>query len=156
MEHVNGPAETLREAAALLRARAGEATPGPWKARFTDCYGFPIEPDDLDDEDSTGTLTLVAGTALPQDDRDPGSYESHHQLAEHDDDLPVEQSRELLASLRWAATVHPGLAEPLSAWLDAAADEADHGGPPLHPALVPHARWQKPLAVARVILGSAE
>jgi hypothetical protein len=115
------PCSELREAAALLRARAGEATPGPWKARFTDRYGFPFdgEPGDPDEEDSAGTFTLVAGTALPrEDDRDPGHYEVHHMLAEHDDDLPLEQSRELLASLRWAATVHPGLAEPLAAWLE--------------------------------------
>ena len=144
------PTGTLRKAAALLRARGSEATLGPWVASFTDRYGWPI--DDLDDEDSIGTFTLVAGTALPRNDgRGQGHYESHHMLAEHDDDLPIDQSRELLASLRWAATVHPGLAEPLAAWLDHQADMRE-------------SRWSRgdsvetghALAVARVILGSED
>jgi len=129
----------------LLRELAARATPGPWVARFTDRYGWPIT--DLDDEDS-GTFALVAGTALPrEDDRDPGHYEVHHMLAEHDDDLPAEQSRELLASLRWAATVHPGLAEPLAAWMEREARVVGkrHPSDP-NPAL----------AVARVILGSTD
>ena len=147
-------AETLREAAAHLRVRASEATPGPWAARFTDSYGWPIEPDDRDA--SVGTFTLVAGTALPRENgRDPGHHLWHHMLAEHEAgllaDLLADESRELLASLRWAATAHPLLAEPLAAWLDHQADMRE-------------SRWSRgdsvetghALAVARVILGSAD
>ena len=157
-------AVTLRTAAVLLRELAARATPGPWVARFTDRYGWPIT--DLDDEDS-GTFALVAGTALPrEDDRDPGHYDAHHLLAEHDDDLPAEQSRELLASLRWAATVHPGLAESLAALLEVAADAADDYGD--LPEFVMFDSTQAPayrftfrlihdgLAVARGILGSTD
>ena len=68
---------------------------------------------------------------------------------------PAETLREAAATLRvrGAATVHSALAEPLAAWLELTANELDHGGPPPHGALMPHPRWQKPLAVASAILG---
>jgi hypothetical protein len=54
----------------------------------------------------------------------------------------------------WAAMVNPGLALPLAALFDAEATNAA-SSVDLHPALTPHARWQRSVAVARVILGSA-
>ena len=74
------------------------------------------------------------------------------------DGNPAVTLREAAALLRvrGAATEHDALAEPLAAWLELTANELDHGGPPPHGALVPHPRWQKPLAVARVILGSED
>ena len=132
-----GSAETLREAAALLRAGASEATPGPWMVTPA---GVGLRTD----------AALVAGTALPRlpgDRRHAGDYELHHIVALHDANLPEDHGRELLASLRWAATVHPGLAEPLAAWLEREARVVGKRHPSdSNPAMV----------VARVILGSAD
>ena len=57
------------------------------------------------------------------------------------------------ATGEFVAVMAPRLAEPLAAWLELTANELDHGGPPPHGALMPHPRWQKPLAVASAILG---
>jgi hypothetical protein len=156
------PVEVLRAAAALLRERAAQATPGPWTAAFADPSGHPLDrapgyDDETDDEDEydTAFLSLRCGTALPDDrGRLPGAYQAHHVLAEHDDDLPREQAAELYGSLRWAATMSPDLAVPLAALFDAEAEHAS-SSVDLHPALTPHARWQRSVAVARVILGGA-
>lgn len=150
----------MRAAAASLRKLAAAATPGPWVACFTDECGSPetsrtpgFDPDDDDVDPDRANLSLVCGTALPDEHGDlPGAYQSIHMLAEHDDDMPESEAAELFGSLTWAATVHPGIGEALAALLDDAAELAAAGAE-LHPALVPHARWQKPLAVARVLLG---
>jgi hypothetical protein len=42
----------------------------------------------------------------------------------------------------WVSTVHPGLGEPLAAWLESAAEDAEQIGPDF-----------RALAVAKVLLG---
>lgn len=151
------PAEEFRDAARIVREYAGKATSGPWLALFAEPDGETLPdrepgwPGEDDDDRDPGFLSLLAGTALPDKDGSrPVSYQASHLLAEHDDDLFPSEAAELYGSLRWAALLCPLIAEPLAALLDAAAEDAA-GAEGLHPALVPHARWQKPLALARLI-----
>lgn len=114
------PAEELLDAARIVREYAGKATGGQWLALFATNDGWPIDDCDPgcgpDDEFSGDQLSLVCGSSLPKDNgRLPGTYQSHHILAEHDDDLPPGQAAELFGSLKWAALLCPLIAEPLAA-----------------------------------------
>jgi hypothetical protein len=131
------PAEELRDAARIVRKYAGKATEGPWLALYATNDGWPIqgaEPGyDLDDDDdgepSRDVLSLVCGTSLPRENgRLPGTYQTHHILAEHDDNLPRDQAAELLGSLRWAALLCPLFAEPLAAVFESGAVAAEQIG----------------------------
>ncbi|GEL19310.1 hypothetical protein [Pseudonocardia asaccharolytica] len=143
-------AEVLRRAADLIEQRAAKATPGPWRVRYTDRYGWPI--DMHADDDDEGTLTLVAGTALPRaNGRDPGHYESQHIIAtsEPSDLYPgMEQFAELHGNHEWIATMSPQIARPLAAWLRLTA--AGYEQYPLNPAEL---EGSAPVRLARVILG---
>lgn len=133
------PAEEFRDAARIVREYAERATEGPWLAMFTDPTGDPItyrqpgfddgNEDEQPDETDAGFLSLLAGTALPGEDGSrPGSYQTVHVLAEHDDDLNVDEAGELYGSLEWAALLNPLIAEPLAAAFDSAADDAEQVG----------------------------
>lgn len=142
--------ELLRCAANRLDQLAEKATDGPWLVRYTDRYGWPV--DATEDAEAEGTLTLVAGTALPRHDgRDPGHYEPQHIIADSDrsDLYPgMEQFDELRGSYEWAATLNPRVAGPLAAWLRLTA--AGYEQYPLDPAELETAA---PVRLARTILG---
>ncbi len=69
-----------------------------------------------------------------------GSYRFIAQTARHDDAFQPDDAC-------WIATMHPGLAEPLAAWLEVEAEIAD-GNSDTYPLACPES-----LGVARVILG---
>ena len=127
-------AEILRGAAALLRVRAGGATPGPWAS--------------LDEGDRliASRAGVSAARARPHhldtEDLPRGPVNS----AEWVFDTPLDHP----ANAAWVAAVHPGLADPLARWLGLQADMQDASGGG-NSAETDHA-----LAVARVILGSTD
>ncbi|GII84562.1 hypothetical protein Ssi03_25520 [Sphaerisporangium siamense] len=125
------PAEELRAAAARLRERAEQATPGPWSVGNDDVIGLGIE------QTGRGSFTYDAQIARVLEDyeRDEENY-GNRELGTTEGDA------------RWMALVHPGLAEPLAAWLESWDDVnvSEHG---------PHLDdWRHALAVARVINGT--
>lgn len=92
----------------------------------------------------------------------------NHQMSVHAEDRPIAMAYQCYADAAWIALMHPGLAEPLAAWLEEAAEtvashqaQPDYGG-------WPDFRWcmgcqdeecdglqnlDKALAVARAIAG---
>lgn len=138
------PAELLRAAAVLLRDRAAKATPGPWNYCRIDGRGDAPEKAEIfgGPRDEHGYLDgYVAGWVEEDED---GQRLSHEDGA-------------------WLEAVHPGLGEPLAAWLEQAADslEAIHphwigagGSLPTEQqaALLVDKHFGHALAVARVVL----
>jgi hypothetical protein len=86
------PAAQLRAAAQLLRERATAATPGPWQARGD--YSDAIYSDT-----SEGIVDVIAG----------GKWGGEASVFDNEHDAT------------WIAMMHPGVGEPLAAWLDATA-----------------------------------
>lgn len=99
------PAQGLRAAAAKVREMAAGTTAGPW---FTsDCELYP--------------RWIISGGPSEGD----SIYATEVARSYHDDDgLQVKD-----ADWRWMAFASPLLAEPLAAWLDACADDADGMAP---------------------------
>lgn len=101
------PSGELREAAALLRSRAGKATPGPWTA------GEPWQI--TGNPDPVQTVTAV------------GEHHQHVDVAgyrvqteDYGDDGGIDPG-----DAEWIAMMSPAVAEPLAAMFDHAADVAD-------------------------------
>lgn len=90
------PADKLREAARQVRELAGKATPGPWAYQGAFGTGF-VYPADAPPEQTVAQAWIV-------------------RAREHN---------ARFADARWIAALSPDVAEPLAAWLDAAADQAE-------------------------------
>ena len=67
------PVEELREAARLMRERAGEATPGPWRSEFSGPTGCVVL-----DAGSSNALDHVARTGHYRDHADAAHIASWH------------------------------------------------------------------------------
>ena len=136
------PADRIRAAAQKVRDLASGATPGPWLAVPHDRTGhvddrpnaldhLPTDESDPDDWDgATEYVSLAMGTTLPAERhgslRMSGTYEPQHALIEYElGEVPAAQQDEAVASIRWIAALSPAVAEPLAAWLDSAAEQAD-------------------------------
>lgn len=146
------PAELLRSAAALLRERAAKATPSPWNYCRIDGHGDTPERAEVFAGPIDGYGYLAGSVASWAEEDEDGQRLSHEDGA-------------------WLEAVHPGLGEPLAAWLEQAADSLERhlpswtgstGGipgeyPPIvrtaedTQALVEH-HYGPALAVARVVL----
>lgn len=85
-------AERLREAARVLRERAGFATPGPWEFQPWSTYALPSG-------DYAESILMSAHAFDGEITRD---------LPDHDGD--------------YIATMHPGVALAIAAWLEATAE----------------------------------
>lgn len=120
------PATELRAAAQLLRERSSAATSAPWSYDPDKMWNLPgmHYGEEFVGHRREGERTVcVAGTG-PADD--PQS----------------------MADAAWIALMHPGLGEPIAAWLERTADYYRPGT--THPTHVVRA-----LAVARALLGGA-
>jgi len=124
-ENAMTPAEEIRAAAARLREAAEGTTPGPWFVG--DCEIYPRWILSAGKVDESGHPEYVVKMA-----RDEA------------DEVPISD-----ADWRWMAFAHPGVAEPLAAWLEAAADEY------LTPYSTDCPAAYAALAVARAINGAA-
>jgi hypothetical protein len=94
-------AEEIREAASRLRGESAETTPGPWRRHDTHLDRGGHTATVLTERRELNDVELVAW--LPSWSHEPWA------------DKPC------WANSRWIALVHPGLAEPLAAWLEQAA-----------------------------------
>jgi hypothetical protein len=92
------PAETLRAAASLLRQRAEEATPGPWKPMVLGSEGYLVHRD-------SGTIR----------ERGRGRV-ARFGCKDWDADR---------ADAEYVASMSPAVGVPLAEWLDADASSAD-------------------------------
>lgn len=115
------PEETLRTAAALLRERATGATEGRRLIDGSRATWVMWSSDDLYEPGEPG----FAGQAT----------RAHVQVSQMGGAELVAGDVRNWRDAAWIATVHPGLAEPLAAWLDRQADwyetstaSGDHGG----------------------------
>lgn len=86
--------ETLREAAKVLRERAGAAIPGPWETR--------------------------SGSLIARSSSSPRLMWPPHATA--DAQMWEGQREQQAADATYIATMHPGVALALAGWLDKAAD----------------------------------
>jgi hypothetical protein len=116
-------AEELRAAAAKLRKTAKNATPGRWTAEHQSWAGDNA----VLSYATNGHAVAVCGEEVKGADH-PAS-----------------------ADAAWIALAHPGLAEPLAAWLESAAKHAGKVVDPANQAIIAD---QDALAVARVINGT--
>jgi hypothetical protein len=124
------PAEQLREAAQMLRDTASDATRGPWVHHRT------ITRDDENDFAWTVCRTICdGGSGGCEPDCGADVLTTGAEGCEEDNVTEADAS--------WIALVHPGLAEPLAAWLESAANRA------------PTEVTYRALAVARVLNGGA-
>ncbi|WP_242890168.1 hypothetical protein [Actinomadura litoris] len=104
------PQEELLAAAELVRKRGTEATPGPWERPLNTRYKNSVlaaKPDNepgryLDGRPERVTVVMAQ------------TWSSGAHMRERNG-----------RDLEWITLMHPGLAEPLAAWLDDHAD--DHG-----------------------------
>lgn len=97
------PVEELRAAAAKLRKRGGEATPGPWDRPLNIRYKNVVaaaKPDDEQGKYLDGRPEQVGVVML--NTWSDGTF------------MRKRGGRDL----EWIALAHPGLAEPLAAWLE--------------------------------------
>ena len=141
----DSPAALIRRAAALMRKRASEATPGPWEAGAS-MGGATVEQ-------SAGDCADVIGSEVKC-----GSYCYGGTAV-----LPARADAEHIAS--W----HPLVALAVAGWLEDAADSAEGylgEGLPEYPGLYcgrcfcnwPKSCdcWNRPLAVARAYLNETD
>jgi hypothetical protein len=97
------PADELRAAAAKLRKRGSEATPGPWERPLNTRYKHVVmapKPDDEQGQYLDGRPERVGVVQL--NIWSDGTF------------MRERGGRDL----EWIALVHPGIAEPLANWLD--------------------------------------
>lgn len=97
-------AQRLRDAAKVLRERAGDATPGPWGA-VAGAFGDPANGPDhmrVTRKPHTDASSSVAQLGYEQQGGDDAAF---------------------------IATMHPGVGLALADWLDIAADDHDSGCP---------------------------
>ncbi|WP_030506421.1 hypothetical protein [Microbispora rosea] len=140
---VQNPVEELRAAANKLRETAKNATPGRWTSEHQSWAGDNA----VLSYATNGHAVAVCGEEIAGADH-PAS-----------------------ADAAWIALMHPGLAEPLAAWLEESANAALIHKPYSEYAGLPDHRWcmacddeecdglqnvDRAAAVARVILGGAE
>lgn len=111
--------EELLAAARRLRETASAATPGPWE--------------DCSDPDGGAWPRYVIGSPAPGSDRGEEVLRVHESIA----DQVVTRD-----DTAWIALAHPGLAEPLAAWLEGVATSGT--------------ATSAALAVARAINGTRE
>ena len=129
----HNPAARLREAAALIRKRAADATPGPWRPADTHLgrYGY--------------AATVLSGQGNATDLRAWLPSMSHE---------PWDETRNVWADATWIALMHPGIGEALATWLEYVADMAVSVTKHRPDAATTAAPWLAPaLALADAILG---
>lgn len=94
------PQSRLRDAAAILRDLAAEATPAPWRTLHDDRHGGSI----VDSDHIELCVARYSDVDLQCSDYD--------------------MLRD--ADARWIAALSPAIAEPLAEWLEAQANEQDN------------------------------
>ena len=128
------PAEELRSAATTLRQTAAEATRGPWV--------FYPTITRLDDNDQAWTICRPYCEKEGTEECEPDCGRDVLKTgAEHCEDDHVDQ-----ADAVWMTLMHPGLAEPLAAWLEHVAEVW---------AFSKRSEREHALAVARALNGGA-
>jgi len=131
------PVEELRSAAVLLRQRAEDATPGPWKHTG---HGPGYEHMGCGEVYTLGDGVEGGGIAAPAGDCYPrGDYSPDGDMA-------------------WIATVHPGVGLALADAMDQAASDFGNGTDEAFQKLMLEASQHGPehplLVAARLILGA--
>ena len=135
------PAEELRAAATMLRETAAKATRGPW-------VYHPTISRHLDTEGAEYAWTICR--PLCETDGGPACESDCGANVLKTGAEDCEEDNVRIEDVQWMTIAHPGIAEPLAAWLEGSAKHAAKVRDPRNQEIVAD---QDALKVARVING---